>query len=208
MNPQDIHVEFNYRAENADDKEQVLTTFFENNEVDHMENGMPRFRNKFLFLYGEEDTGKLTFLNKVAQTVLGEQWESKVYIRKDEGQKFPYKLHAHKVESSVKIIFITNTKTHWHKWRELYPMTKAMEFRGAEIENNLDTNGVAIYRIGWARFDQNRKNTREQELQDLEMIVTSYNGDPNQLRSKLHQFHATLNRNFSIAFLNSQVALT
>ena len=53
MNPQDIHVEFNYCAENADDKEQVLTSFFENNEVDHMENGMPRFRNKFLFLYGE-----------------------------------------------------------------------------------------------------------------------------------------------------------
>jgi hypothetical protein len=87
-------------------------------------------------------------------------------------------------------------------------MTKAMEFRGAEIENNLDTNGVAIYRIGWARFDQNRKNTREQELQDLETIVTSYNGDPNQLRSKLKQFYTSLNINFSIAFLNSQVPLT
>jgi len=201
MNPQDIHVEFNYRAENADDKEQVLTSFFENNEVEHMENGMPRFRNKFLFLYGEDDTGKLTFLSKVAKTVLGDEWESKVYIRKDEGQKFPYKLHAHKVESSVKIIFITNTKTHWHKWRELYPMTKAMEFRGAEFENNLDPGG------GWARFNENRRSTRDQELQDIETIV-AYNGDPAQLKNRLLQFYTSLNRNFSIAFLNSQVPLT
>ena len=208
MNPQDIHVDFNYTAENYNDKESVLTSFFENNELDHMENGIPRFRNKFLFLYGDDNTGKLTFLNRVAENVLGNNWESKVYIRKDEGQKFPYKLHAHKIESSVKIIFVTNSKKHWQKWRELYPTTKAMEFRGAEFQNDADGNGIAIYRIGWNIFDQNRKNTREQELQDLEMIVTSYNGDPNQLRSKLHQFHATLNRNFSIAFLNSQVALT
>ena len=207
MNPQDIYVEFNYRAENAHDKEQVLTSFFENNDVDHMENGIPRFRNKFLFLYGENDTGKLTFLNKVAQAVLGDEWESKVYIRLDGGQKFPYKLHAHKVESSVKIIFITNTKIHWHKWRELYPMTKAMEFRGAEFENNLDPGGAIIYRIGWNRFDQNRRNTREQELRDIETIV-AYSGDPIQLRNRLQQFYTSLNRNFSIAFINSQVPLT
>jgi hypothetical protein len=168
---------------------------------------MPRFRNKFLFLYGEDDTGKLTFLSKVAKTLHGDEWESKVYIRKDEGQKFPYKLHAHKVESSVKIIFITNTKTHWHKWRELYPMTKAMEFRGAEFENNLDPGGGIIYRIGWARFNENRRSTRDQELQDIETIV-AYNGDPAQLKNRLLQFYTSLNRNFSIAFLNSQVPLT
>ena len=207
MNPQDIYVEFNWTAENPEEKETQLTNFFQNNEVEYMENGIPRFRNKFLFLYGEDNTGKLTFLNRVAQNVIGDNWESKVYIRKDEGQRFPYKLHAHKVENSVKIIFVTSSRVHWHKWKELYPITKAMEFRGAEIQNNLDANGFAIYTIGSNELIQNRRNTREQELQHIEEIVRSHNGDPNELRNKLLQFHTSLNVNFSLAFMNSQVAL-
>jgi hypothetical protein len=86
-------------------------------------------------------------------------------------------------------------------------MTKAMEFRGAEFENNLDPGGGIIYRIGWARFNENRRSTRDQELQDIETIV-AYNGDPAQLKNRLLQFYTSLNRNFSIAFLNSQVPLT
>jgi len=80
-----------------------------------------------------------------------------------------------------------------------------MEFRGAEIQNNLDANGFAIYTIGSNELIQNRRNTREQELQHIEEIVRSHNGDPNQLRNKLLQFHTSLNVNFSLAFMNSQV---
>lgn len=99
--------------------------------------------NKFLFLYGNENTGVLPILKLAVQQVFGDAWESSVYLREDKGQKFPYKLHAHKVESSRKVIFVSKNTEHWEKWKSLYPHSKTYQFTEMyispeqQIANNL-----------------------------------------------------------------------
>jgi DNA polymerase III delta prime subunit len=126
----EIDINFHSIASTTEEKKDVLMNFFriQQTTFDGFTNS-----HKFLFLYGEENTGKLTLIKEVAQEVFGENWESCFYIREDKGQRYPYKLHAHKVESSRKVIIITNTREQWLKWHEMYPHTQAFWFRGIYI---------------------------------------------------------------------------
>ena len=113
------------------EKREYLINFMRNSSIITTDQGY--FCSKFLYLYGVTGTGKLELTKNIAREVFGNDWESKIYLRIDEGQKFPYKLHGTKVSNSKKVIFITNTSNYLEKWIELYSSTKCVEFRGCEL---------------------------------------------------------------------------
>ena len=120
--------------------------------------------NKFLFLYGEENTGVMPILKQAVQNVFGDNWESSIYLREDKGQKFPYKLHAHKVESSRKVIFVSKSSEHWEKWKTLYPHSKTFRFQ--EIYISPEQQNAENLPRGLRNFDidnlkQNLRNTMD-----------------------------------------------
>ena len=131
----EIYIPFVATVGTTDEKKQLLNHFL--SEVPNPDG----YNNthKFLYLFGDETTGKMPLLKEVAEEVFGENWETKIYIREDKGQKFPYKLHAHKVESSRKVVIVTNSREHWLKWKDLYPMTQAFEFVNLYIPANQHT---------------------------------------------------------------------
>jgi hypothetical protein len=128
---QPIH--FTSGADTRDLKKELLKQFFEQENIQY-EDGVYRNYSKFLYLYGGPQTGKLSLLKQVAEEVFGHHWETKIYLRVDDGQRYPYKLHAHKVESSKKVVLVTDKRVHWRKWHELYPTTQTFFFEGAEVE--------------------------------------------------------------------------
>ena len=85
-------------------------------------------RYNFLFLYGERDTGTIPIVESVAQEVFGDNWKRHVYVRIDDGQQYPYKLHGEKVATSDKVIFISRDNRHFRKWRELYQDSRVVRF--------------------------------------------------------------------------------
>ena len=92
---------------------------------------MPRveaIRFNFLFLYGERDTGTISIVESVAQEVFGENWKHNVYLRIDDGQQYPYKLHGSKVAISDKVIFISTDDRHLRKWLEMYHASRCVRF--------------------------------------------------------------------------------
>ncbi len=123
------------RVDTTDAKEQLLQDFL---TTVPSPDGIVNSR-KFLFLFGDESAGVLPILKQVAQTVFGDEWESRIYLRDDKGQKFPYKLHAHKVESSRKVIFVSQSTTHLDKWKSMYPHSLVYEFRGIYISPQMQT---------------------------------------------------------------------
>jgi hypothetical protein len=161
--------DWNQIAREREQKKSLLKDFFENESVDYM-NDIPRATHKFLYLYGHTNTGKLTLVKEVAQETFGNDWESKVYLRIDDGQRFPYKLHAHKVESSRKVILITNKRVHWLKWKELYPTTKTFFFEGAEVIPS--TQGHVTIR--YTEYFQQNKNNNIQMKSDIDQIIASF----------------------------------
>lgn len=117
--------------------------------------------NKFLYLYGDKNTGKQFYLEDVAKEVFDDKWKSIIYIRMDEGQKFPYKLHAHKVESSEKVILISNSIDNYNKWKEFYPKTQIVKFVNDDIEDGLESteNNEAIYKITLTKWRELNQKT-------------------------------------------------
>ncbi len=130
-------IDFTNGADTRDTKKELLKNFLEQDNIQY-EEGVYRNYSKFLYLYGGPQTGKLSFLKEVAEEVFGHHWETKIYLRIDDGQRYPYKLHAHKVESSRKVILVTDKRAHWRKWKELYPTTQTFHFQGTEVERRPD----------------------------------------------------------------------
>jgi hypothetical protein len=60
--------------------------------------------------------------------VFGDNWKRHVYIRIDDGQQYPYKLHGDKVAISDKVIFISRGYEHARKWLELYRNSQIVRF--------------------------------------------------------------------------------
>ena len=92
---------------------------------------MPRvdaIQYNFLFLYGERDTGTISIAESVAQEVFGDNWKRHVYIRIDDGQQYPYKLHGNKVATSDKVIFISTGDRHLGKWMYMYRDSRVARF--------------------------------------------------------------------------------
>ena len=87
-------------------------------------------RYNFLFLYGERDTGTISIVESVAQEVFGENWKRHVYLRIDDGQQYPYKLHGNKVATSDKVIFISTEDRHLRKWLDMYHASRCVRFMG------------------------------------------------------------------------------
>jgi hypothetical protein len=85
-------------------------------------------RFNFLFLHGDRDTGTLPIVESVAREVFGENWKRHVYIRIDNGQQYPYKLHGDKVAISDKVIFISRGREHANKWLEMYRASQIVRF--------------------------------------------------------------------------------
>jgi len=138
------------RADTTETKLAVLTEFLSQPaNPDGITNSY-----KILFLYGEETTGVMPILKLALQEVFGDNWESNVYLREDKGQKFPYKLHAHKVESSKKVLFVSKCSEHWGKWKSLYPHSKTFQFLGTYISPEQQSSGTFD-------FDLLKNNLRE-----------------------------------------------
>lgn len=156
-------------ASTRDEKKMLMKHFFETDEVEN-EEGILVNRSKFLYLFGEKNTGKLTIIKETAQEVYGNDWESKIYIRVDEGQRYPYKLHAHKVESSRKVIFLTNKRCHWQKWRDLYPSTKTFLFEGVE----LIPNSQGLLTIRYNDFFQHLRNNNVEIRNQINQVVFDF----------------------------------
>jgi len=94
---------------------------------------MPRIeaiRYNFLFLCGERDTGTIPIVETVAREVFGENWKRHVYVRIDDGQQYPYKLHGNKVATSDKVIFISTGDRHLGKWLDMYRASRCVRFMG------------------------------------------------------------------------------
>jgi hypothetical protein len=92
---------------------------------------MPRvdaIQYNFLFLYGERDTGTVSIVESVAQEVFGDDWKRHVYLRIDDGQQYPYKLHGNKVATSDKVIFISTGDRHLGKWLDMYRASRRVRF--------------------------------------------------------------------------------
>lgn len=92
---------------------------------------MPRvdaIQYNFLFLYGERDTGTIPIVESVAQEVFGDNWKRHVYVRIDDGQQYPYKLHGNKVATSDKVIFISTEDRHLGKWMYMYRASRRARF--------------------------------------------------------------------------------
>ena len=122
---------------NRQSKEAFLKHFMDDNSVLTTDEGYFQ-RSRFLYLYGGAGTGKESCTEKVAHQVFGDSWKDKVYIRIAKNQKFPYKLHSEKVESSKKIIFICRNTEHLAKWRSMYPYTKTICFEGCEFGTDVE----------------------------------------------------------------------
>lgn len=108
---------------------------------------MPRadaIRFNFLFLYGERDTGTIPIVESVAQVVFGNNWKRHVYIRIDDGQQYPYKLHGDKVATTDKVIFISRDNRHLGKWREMYHASQIVRFVERHEELTLKQRILAI----------------------------------------------------------------
>lgn len=157
-------------AESREQKESMLRDFFMNDIFEEVD-GVPRNRNKFLYLFGDENTGKLQILKQIAEEVFGSQWESKLYLRIDEGQKFPYKLHAHKVESSRKVVFVTKSRVTWNKWKDLYPALKTYQFMGAEINQSND----GIVQIRYTEYVLKRMRRQQKFKEDIKLLFQNEN---------------------------------
>ena len=125
-------------------KREFLNHFFKNSE------------NKFLYLYGDKNTGKQYYIEDVAKEIFDDGWKSYIYIRIDEGQKFPYKLHAHKVESSVKVILISNSTDNFIKWKALYSNSLLVHFVNDNSEEGFEIteNNEAIYKITLVKWHE------------------------------------------------------
>jgi hypothetical protein len=92
---------------------------------------MPRveaIQYSFLFLCGERDTGTISIVESVAQEVFGDNWKRHVYLRIDDGQQYPYKLHGNKVATSDKVIFISTEDRHLRKWLDMYRASRLVRF--------------------------------------------------------------------------------
>ena len=108
-------------------------TFLRNFMNDRAPAHMPRveaIRHNFLFLYGERDSGTISIVESVAQEVFGDDWKRHVYLRIDDGQQYPYKLHGSKVATSDKVIFISTEDRHLRKWLDLYRASRRVRFTG------------------------------------------------------------------------------
>jgi hypothetical protein len=159
-------IQWYWQPQSLQTKEEALKTFLEMPPQQEMVNGIPMNTSKFLYLYGKQSTGKLFLLKKLAKEKFGQNWENTIYLRVDEGKKYPYKLHAHKVESSSKVILVTDSLEHYTKWKELYPATRAIEFLGEE--HLVPEQGTCRVRISQFEEMRNDRNSHiRKELRDL-----------------------------------------
>jgi hypothetical protein len=140
----------------AEIKREFLKEFFNTNVINYDTNNIPYISNKFLYLYGEKNSGKQYYIEEVAKQVFGDDWKSKVYLRIDDGQKYPYKLHAHKVESSVKVILISNSTDNFIKWKALYSNSLLVHFVNDNSEEGFEIteNNEAIYKITLVKWHE------------------------------------------------------
>lgn len=140
----------------AETKREFLKGFFNTNIINYDTNNIPYVSNKFLYLYGEKNSGKQYYIEEVAKQVFGDDWKSKVYLRIDDGQKYPYKLHAHKVESSVKVILISNSTDNFIKWKALYSNSLLVHFVNDNSEEGFEIteNNEAIYKITLVKWHE------------------------------------------------------
>lgn len=166
---QEYTIDFNSFADTYDSKKELLKYFLQEDSVQYQD-GVPVNSNRFLYLYGPVNSGKYTILKEVAKEVYGDNWEQQIYLRQDDGQRYPYKLHAHKVEYSRKIILLTDKTVHWRKWRELYPTTKAFRFEGAEVIPT--TQGHVTIR--YTEYFEQNKNNNIQMKSDIDQIIASF----------------------------------
>jgi hypothetical protein len=140
----------------AEEKREFLKTFFNTNTIRYDTNNIPYISNKFLYIYGEKNSGKQYYIEEVAKKVFGDDWKSKVYLRIDDGQKYPYKMHAHKVESSVKVILISNSTDNYTKLKALYTNTLLAKFVNDDSEDGfeINKNNEAIYKITLVKWHE------------------------------------------------------
>ena len=176
------------------EKREYLINFMLNSSIITTDQGY--FCSKFLYLYGVTGTGKLELTKNIAREVFGNDWESKIYLRIDEGQKFPYKLHGTKVSNS------TNTSNYLEKWIELYSSTKCVEFRGCELMYRAPRT---IMQIKWEDYtDKSTKlqlmiNTKLDTLkQDLVKSKRIDTDTEKIITEKIQE----LNKIMNISFLN------
>ena len=176
-------IEFNSYADNYDNKKEILKHFLQEDTIDYQD-GINS--NKFLYLYGPANTGKLAILKEVALEIFGDQWERRIYLRQDDGQRYPYKLHAHKVEYSRKVILLTDKRAHWRKWRELYPTTKTFRFEGAEVIPNTNIT------IRWTDyFTQNTTNNLVFKT-EIDTMISSFFQEHNLSETLSNQLRNTI----------------
>jgi hypothetical protein len=114
---------------NSEGKRAFLHEFMTDRAPPHMPR-VEAIRYNFLFLYGERDTGTISIVESVAQEVFGENWKRHVYLRIDDGQQYPYKLHGNKVATSDKVIFISTEDRHLRKWFDMYHASRCVRFMG------------------------------------------------------------------------------
>ena len=167
VNEENVPFDSEWQPNTTELKTNALRDFLLNDYFEDI-NGVQINRNKFLYLYGEQNTGQLSILKTVAREVFGDRWESKVYLRIDEGQRYPYKLHAHKVESSKRVIFITHSKLSWAKWKELYPRMRTFTFLGAETQ----ANDESIVRVRYSQHFTENQQRKENFARDIQTIVS------------------------------------
>lgn len=157
-------------------KRQFLKEFFNTNTILYDTNNMPFVSNKFLYLYGEKNSGKQYYVEEVAKQVFGDDWKSKVYLRIDDGQKYPYKLHAHKVESSVKVILISNSTDNFIKWKALYSNSLLVHFVNDSSEEGfeLTENNEAIYKITLVKWHEYNMTSLREFREKIKNVTTNY----------------------------------
>ena len=186
-------------CETTAEKREYLLNFMRNSSIVTTEQGY--FCSKFLYLFGVTGTGKRELTKSIAREVFGNDWESKIYVRIDEGQKFPYKLHGTKVSTSKKVIFITNTSKYLSKWIELYSSTKCVEFRGCEIYRAPRT----IMQIKWE--DYTNKSTKLQlmintKLDALKQDLVKSKRIDTDTEKMISEKIQELNKTMTVSFLN------
>ena len=119
---------------NSEEKRGFLRNFMSDRAPQEMSR-VDAIRHNFLFLYGERDTGTISIVESVAQEVFGDNWKRHVYLRIDDGQQYPYKLHGSKVAISDKVIFISTEDRHLRKWLDMYHASRRVRFEG--VHGNL-----------------------------------------------------------------------
>jgi len=162
--------------------EQLILTGSESKR-EFLNDFLKRVDNKFLYLYGDKNTGKQFYLEDIAKEVFADKWKSVIYIRMDEGQKFPYKLHAHKVESSGKVILISNSIDNYNKWKEFYPTTIIVKFINDNLEDGLESteNNEAIYKITLTKW----KELNQQTLLDYRNSIYEITDECPEIKNKI-----------------------